>query len=223
MKNIESKKLDNKEEVFIFGKSSVLTQELKKYFINAKTFNRNSNFFKDTKKFIEILNKNKLNIIIYISGILRSKPLSEQSKKEKFDSFEINTWKFVEIVEQINKHNIYAKVIYISSESAEKGSYDTSYWLSKAATESFIKENRMKNKMSSIIGISPSTIQDAGMTERRKDLTLLQRYKNNHPKKRFLKSTEVVSLIKFIAEFESDYLTNEIIKINGGKFSRRTL
>tara|TARA_B100000989_G_C19506778_1_gene456868 strand:- start:26 stop:679 length:654 start_codon:yes stop_codon:yes gene_type:complete len=210
----------NYPNVFIFGKSSVISKKLKKKFPKAKLFSRKDEF-KDPSSFVKILNKKEINIIIYVSAILRNKNFVNQTKEEIIESFEVNSWNFIQIVEKINDRKLPAKLIYLSSESAEKGSFDTSYWLSKSSTESFIKECVMKNKKSSIIGIAPSTIEDTNMTLNRNDNSRLKRYKTKHPKKRFLKSNEIVSLIEFLIKFDSEYLTNEIIKINGGKFARR--
>ena len=55
------------------------------------------------------------------------------------------------------------------------------------------------------------------MTTRRDDIDILKKYKENHPKKRFLNSFELSELI--INLFAStNYLTNIEISLNGGKF-----
>ena len=67
--------------------------------------------------------------------------------------------------------------------------------------------------------ISPSKVEDLGMTERRNDVERLDQYMKNHPKKRFINSMVLTDLIVNIFK-STKYLTNEEICIDGGKFSQ---
>ena len=108
-------------------------------------------------------------------------------------------------------------LIIIGSESGYKGSFDLSYALSKSSLKLYVEQKRLEENQQ-ILLISPSTIGDLGMTIRRKDKENLEKYKEKHPKKRFLSSKELTDLI--INLFAStNYLTNIEIGLNGGKFS----
>ena len=107
----------------------------------------------------------------------------------------------------------------MGSESAIKGSYDTSYFLSKAALERYVKERIISYSNQQLIMVSPSIILDSNMTQNRKDLRKIIKNSSKLPKGKILMTNDVVNLIVNLL-LSSHYLTNEIININGGKFSR---
>ena len=209
--------------VHIIGGSSKVSQILVEKLNGTKVsiYGRNADLFLDPSVFVEGLDKTAFHIFVYMSSILYATKMSMQTENEMRDSFKINCWIPCSLLEILNDAKVYRfKFIYISSESAKKGSYDSSYALSKAASERFIKEVRLKNKASSCFGVAPSTIADAGMTISRTDKSRLENYRLEHPKQRFLTSDEIASLLSDLINSKIDYLTNTIIDLNGGKFSR---
>ena len=58
------------------------------------------------------------------------------------------------------------------------------------------------------------------MTLRRKDKHNVRKSINNNPKKRGLYSKEISKLIYDLSFSNTDYITNTVINVNGGKFSR---
>ena len=157
---------------------------------------------------------------IFNLGFLQSKRILEQSEQEILLSFKINALFTIKSCEYIFSRNKSARVIIIGSESGKKGSFDTSYFLSKSMLNSYVKERRLNAPGQQLLLISPSTIADSQMTMRRKDTCRLNHYRQEHPKKRFLDNDEVVSIIYSIVTNDSTYLTNTEIEINGGKFAR---
>ena len=58
------------------------------------------------------------------------------------------------------------------------------------------------------------------MTLKRKDKQNVRRSIQNNPKKRGLNSKEISKLIYDLSFNNTDYLSNTVIQVNGGKFSR---
>jgi len=63
-------------------------------------------------------------------------------------------------------------------------------------------------------------ISDAGMTTRRNDQDNVKKAAQDHPKQRLLLSEEVAATSFWLLNDSSDYITNSVIEINGGKFTR---
>jgi|TARA_B110000908_G_C10259205_1_gene457897 hypothetical protein len=205
---------------WIFGSTSTIIAPIIKKFPKAKLINRSSKFYRDPKSiYEEIIDTEDLNII-YNSAMLCSKMAFEQNDKYIIEALFVNVVRFVQLIEMLNQEKKQFNAIFISSESAKKGSFDTTYWMSKNFGEQFVREVKLKNINSSIIALSPSTILDSQMTKSRKDIDLLDQYRKAHPKQRFLSSEEVSFMILKLIE-APDYLTNTIIEMNGGKFARR--
>lgn len=163
---------------------------------------------------------NRTHKIIYSWGLLHSKRLLEQTYLEACQSYAWNFLIPMKLLEKYNQAGVEFQFIYISSESARKGSFDGNYAAQKAASERFIRECRLSNPLSSVVGVAPSMIGDAGMTTRRTDLDVIQKAAATNPKGRLLESSEVAELIFWLLENPSSYITNTTIDINGGKFAR---
>ena len=153
-------------------------------------------------------------------GLLKSKTLLDQSIDEALNSMQVNVVVPVKLIELIIKSNEDANILVIGSESGKKGSYDTSYFLSKAAFAKYVEERRLRHPKQRLNMVSPSTIADSAMTTNRKDTNRLDEYRNSHPKKRFLTAKEVAKFIYDIHINASDYLCNANISLDGGKFTR---
>ena len=101
-----------------------------------------------------------------------------------------------------------------------KGSYDVVYALSKSSINKYVEERKIFYKEQQLICIAPSTIIDGKMTLKRKDQKNVRKSVKNNPKKRGLYSKEISKLIYDLSFNNTDYLTNTVINVNGGKFSR---
>ena len=126
----------------------------------------------------------------------------------------------IKICEISLKYNPNARIIIVGSESGLKGSYDIVYGLSKASINKYVEERQILKKGQQLICIAPSTIVDGNMTLNRKDKQNVRKSIKINPKKRGLFSKEVSKLIYDISFNNTDYLTNVVINVNGGKFSR---
>jgi len=164
--------------------------------------------------------RDKKHFIFYTWGFLMPKRISDQTQKEINYSFSINASIPIKIIEKLNNSECEFRMLYVSSESAKKGSYDGAYFLSKVSVETYIKELRLKNNKSTLVALAPSIIADAGMTERRDDQENIKKAIANHPKQRLLLSSEVADTCFWILRDASEYITNTVIEMNGGKFTR---
>ena len=214
--------LSNKNKISLIGTNKLISQQLEEKGFVVSQYGRNTNpqinFNSEDLKnqFKQIIDNEKSEKFIIMSGYLQSKKIMEQSRYEITKSFHINSIGPLLFAEYLFQKKSKARLIIIGSESGYKGSYDLSYALSKSSLKLYVKQKKLK-KNQQLLLVSPSTIGDFGMTTRRKDQIRLIEYKEIHPKERFLFSNELTELI--INLFASTiYLTNVEICINGGKF-----
>ncbi len=83
-----------------------------------------------------------------------------------------------------------------------------------------MEERRINYPKQQLICISPSTIIDLRPRFKRKDKKNILKSVRNNPKKRGIMSFEIVELIYNIFYKTTDYVTNTVIKVDGGKFTR---
>ena len=213
----------NKEKINIIGTNQTIKNSLEIKGYDIEQFGRftkpsidftSENLKSSIKKILETTLSNKF---LILSGLLQEKKISEQSKSEIINSHLINSVGPVILCESILEKISNAQIILLGSESGFKGSYDLSYALAKSSLKMYVKQRQVKVNQKLLL-ISPSTIDDFGMTLRRKDFERLELYRAKHPKKRFLESEELACMIDFLFKF-SVYLTNTEIELNGGKFS----
>lgn len=157
---------------------------------------------------------------IFCNGILYPKRINSQSSYEIYRSLSINLISIVRLCDYILENNDKAKIIIIGSESGKKGSFDTTYFLSKAAMKKYVEERHINFASQQLLLISPSVISDSGMTLRRADRNNLDKNMKDHPKGRFLTVGEFSDFVCSIVNNRLDYITNTEIEINGGKFAR---
>ncbi len=209
---------------FITGSSSKISIELVKllpsdtkiYFPSKKELNLEDlrNIKKIKKKIIES------DIIILLHSIIIPKTHLKKTLNEKIRQVKINLLSHLEIIELALKYNKKARIFVLGSESAEKGSFDIIYALSKTALHQYIKERKILFPKQQIVGISPSTIIDSKMTINRKDKINVLRSIKSNPKKRGIYSKELSKLIFSLIYSNTDYISNTVIDVYGGKFSR---
>jgi len=159
--------------------------------------------------------------IVYISSVLYSKQAIEQNEAEGRISFNVNFRIPSILINYLNTKSNNYNFCFVSSESASKGSYDDTYAGMKRGVELLIEETKLQDKDSRIFAIAPSTISDAAMTTARRDKDRLECYLKRHPKSRFLTSKEVAVLINDLMSTKYEYLSNTVVRLNGGKFARK--
>ena len=170
------------------------------------------------KKKIDLIKK--CDKIFLCHSILSNKKHLLKSENEIHNQLNINLLSKIKICEISLKYNPKARIFIIGSESGLKGSYDIAYALSKSSINKYVEERKIFYKEQQLICIAPSTIIDGKMTLKRKDQKNVRKSVKNNPKKRGLYSREISKLIYDLSFNNTDYLTNTVINVNGGKFSR---
>lgn len=153
-------------------------------------------------------------------GYLIPRRILQQNKHELYSSVNINMLAPVLVSEWLLENNQFARIVIIGSESGSKGSFDTTYFICKAAVQAYVRERRISRPGQSINMVSPSTIIDTKMTQRRSDLADLEKQLVKLPKKRAAKCKEVANVIRFLYDGGDSYISNQNICVNGGKFAR---
>ena len=210
--------------IILVGSSSILNNKLKVLGHTISSFGRNTTpKFDLTESFIEsyyeVIPLDEKNYVINV-GVLNKMNILDYSKEQAWSSINVNCLSIVRLCEYILKYNEYARIIIVGSESGRKGSYDTVYFLAKAAIRAYVRQRYLFYPDQQLILVSPSTIIDGGMTQRRKDKDRLDEYQYQHPKKKFLNMKDLAEMISSIINLNNTYLTNTEIEFNGGKFSR---
>jgi short-subunit dehydrogenase len=155
---------------------------------------------------------------ILAAGVLYPKTLSQQSFTEAQASFNINLISVVRICDYLLENNPKARIAIVGSESS-RGSFDTSYFLSKVALNAYVEKRKLCFPEQQIVVVSPTIIMDSGMTQRRDDIPMVEKRAEQHPKKRFLMAAEVARMLHFVLWQDSGYISNTTIHINGGMFA----
>ena len=157
---------------------------------------------------------------LFCDGMLMPKRVSAQTAKERGDSFIANCANTIEACDMIIATNPDARICVIGSESAFCWSYDASYAAAKAGLHRYVETKALSSKAQQLVCVAPSIIWDAGMTERRDDLDVLECKRLKHPKGRFLTSAEVAALVHHVLYVDKGYLSGVVIRMNGGAHTR---
>lgn len=212
------------EKILIIGKNSKIAQELKKiipkdYLIftpSKKEWNmKNIVFDKKKKNIIETSNK-----IILLNSIISSKNFLRRTEFDILDQIKINLISILRICEIALNKNPKVRIAIMGSKSGIKGSYDIIYALTKASLHKYVEERKIKYPEQQIFCISPSTIIDAGITTRRNDQNNVKKSIEANPKKRGINCKEISNLLYSFLFEQTDYISNTVIRVDGGKFSR---
>ena len=170
------------------------------------------------KKKIDLIKK--CDKLFLCHSVLSNKKHLSKSNKEIHNQLNINLLSKIKICEISLKYNPKARIFIIGSESGIKGSYDIVYGLSKSSINKYVEERKIFKKGQQLICIAPSTIIDGKMTLKRKDIKNVRKSVINNPKRRGLYAKEISKLIYDLSFNNTDYVTNTVINVNGGKFSR---
>lgn len=153
---------------------------------------------------------------LFCGGLLYAKTQAQQTRDERAESMAVNFFDVREDCERIIAANDSARIVVLGSESGFTGSYDGTYAQAKRELHNYVETRRLRTPTQQLVCVAPSIIEDAGMTTRRADKANLERRKMEHPKRRFLRSGEVARLIHFVLYQDAGYLTNVVLRMNGG-------
>ena len=212
------------EKILIIGKNSKIAKEFIKKVSKSTTIIKPSKTEWDMKDLDFGLNKinqiKKMDKILLLQSVISSTPILKRKSPDILSQVSINLLSVIKVCEIALQYNRHVKIIILGSESGIKGSFDIIYALTKAAIHKYVEERKIKYSKQQLLCIAPSTIIDANMTVKRKDSHNVARAIKNNPKKRGVLSKEVSNLIYSLFYEQTDYLSNIVIRLDGGKFAR---
>lgn len=156
---------------------------------------------------------------VFCAGHLHGGSILERDFYDTDLASDVNFRNVVWVTERIFQKNPWARVCVVGSESGITGSFDWFYAGSKAAIHNYV-ENRKVSEHQQLVCVAPWIIEDSGMTIRRTDHEVLARHRLEHPKKRFLLSSEVATMIHYLLYIDPGYINNIVIRMNGGRHAR---
>lgn len=167
---------------------------------------------------INVLNKTKPDIIIYLSVKNIDGLIHKQTNEDVTKQLNVNLIGFLNVLRnctQNMRESGFGRIIYISSVLSKKPIRGTGiYSASKSFCDNIIKTYSLEN---SKYGITSNSIQlgyfDGGLTEKVPE-NILQSVKNNIPLKRLGNVEEMSELIKTI--IKTEYINGTSISITGG-------
>ena len=211
------------EKILIIGKKSKIAKEFLKKVKNADVLCPSKNNW-DMKnldfKSRHVKKITSVDKILLLQSVISPKKFTKRSQREILDQVTINLMSVIKICEIALEKNKNVKIIVLGSESGIKGSHDIVYGLMKTSLHKYVEERRINYPKQQLICISPSTIIDSRLTFKRKDQKNILKSIRSNPKKRGIMSFEIAELIYNIFYETTDYITNTVIKVDGGKFSR---
>ena len=185
----------------------------------AKSFKVNLNNLHNVEKFIIEIKKLKIKIdnIIFLQGKIHAKNLKKYSNKNILELFNVNLMSSIILIRQLhNTLNKNSTVVFISSISAVKGSYDSVYAASKSALLGFSKSLSIwlapKTKF---ISLCPGPIDKTKMMKQFSKKRRNFHIKNN-PNKELLNATDFAKIIIDVLSPHWRHANGSIININGG-------
>ena len=175
---------------------------------------------KSIKLFIKELSEaNKsINAVVFLSGVLPGKSLSEYSMEDINKVFSINIIgqiKLISMLQPIMSRKV--RILMMSSISAQRGSFDPIYASSKAAISGFTKSMMSTlPKDATINAIAPGLIEESAMfdemTNERQDF-----HKNQIHSGKLLLGSDLADIIFDLCQDHWSHLNGACIDLNGGQ------
>ena len=200
----------------------VKNEILSNYNVKVNAISLDISDFEDVNKTFEsiISKESSIDILVNNAGITKDNLIMRMSSKDWKKVIDINLNGYFNCSKSIIKQMIKqknGKIINISSIIGQKGnSGQSNYAASKAGiiglTKSLAKEVGSRNI--NVNAIAPGYIE-TDMTDSLNDQSK-QDFLNSIPLKRFGKTEEVANLVCFLCSNLSNYITGQVINIDGG-------
>ena len=229
------------KKVIIIGGSSSLGEVLQKDLLNldydiTSTFFKNNNLLDKSridyvqldlnnslsiKKFMKnkkIINK-KFDAIIFLSGIIEGKNIDQYEEKSIKRVMNINFIGFAMLFKMLKKNlSTKARIVILSSISADRGSYDPIYAASKGALISFMKSlSHWMGKNVRINCVAPGLIKDSNMFLQMSK-TRQKYHKNDSLTREITKIEDLSKIILDIIQPHWQNMNGAVIRVNGGAY-----
>lgn len=159
---------------------------------------------------------------LFCVGRLLQRPVAHQTDSEVETTFRVNAGQVIGDCDRLLDLNSQARICILGSEAAFTGSHDAAYSAAKAALHHYVETKRLKSPDQQLVCVAPSIVLDTNMTNARnaegKAAMELRRLK--HPKGRWLAPMDVARVIHFLLAEGNDYITNTVVRMNGGEHCR---
>lgn len=191
-----------------------------KYSVKAEVYMCDVSDFKQCKEAVAKITADfgKLDILVNNAGITRDALLLTMEEEDFERVLDVNLKGCFNMIKACGRcfiRNKYGKIINISSISGLKGlAGQANYAASKAGIVALTKvtARELGTKNVCCNAIAPGFI----MTDMTKDLGSEEEFLKSIPLKRLGKPEDVANLAAFLASGASDYITGEVIRIDGG-------
>jgi 3-oxoacyl-[acyl-carrier protein] reductase len=227
----------NKKTILIVGANSSIGKVVINAFLNQNysitaTTSKKSKIKKDFVNYVDLdltstssiknfcektKNERHYDIVIFFSGIIKAKKLSEYSNNDFIDVMNVNFIGQAILLKSIlNRLSRNSLVIFTSSISADRGSYDPIYSASKGAINSFIKSLLLQSDIKfRVLAISPGLIKNSSMYNSMPPKNRLK-HLNNTPTKKLMDIDDLSNILINICSPHWQNINGEIIHLNGG-------
>ena len=152
----------------------------------------------------------------FCQGLLHGKRRVDQTEAEINNTYNVNYAYICKMCNIILEHNTNARICVMGSDSGITGSYDEVYADSKKLLHHYV-ETKILKRNQQLVAVAPWIISDAGMTLRRNDMDNLSNLCRRHPKGRFITSMEVAETVRHLLYVDLGFITNTVVRMNGGK------
>ena len=223
-----------KKLLIIGGNSAVSKNFIKKYKRNYDIYSTYSDKGRKSKKnlkldlskdqsineFCKSIKKIKFSKILFCSGIIYGHKIIQYTFDQINDIFNVNTVGLVKLFSKIIFKNTLKKttIIFISSVSGRKGSYDETYASSKSALTMLAKSiSKNYGEFLRVNVITPSVINNTKMFKMmsKKDSSKIIKMT---PNKQLLNLNDLSKIINDVFQEHWDHSNGAVIDINGGIF-----
>ncbi len=221
-----------KKRLLIIGGNSEISKSFQKYFkkkyeiysTTTKKISSKRSFYLDLNndgsiiKFVHSIKKIKFDNILVCPGIIYGKKLTDYTFEKIDKLFNVNSIGIIKLLSKIlikntkNKSNL----IFISSISERKGSFDEVYASSKSSLSKIAKSLSINFGSSLRVNvIAPSVIYNTKMYKMmsKKNITKIQK---NTPNKKLLTSDDLAKIINDVFQDHWKHSNGAILDINGG-------
>lgn len=171
---------------------------------------------------VEILSyKKKIDIIVNNAGVLNTNAMFNMTSMDEIKrSFQINFFSPLLFTQMLSKNmirNKYGKIIFLSSIVAFDGGMNIAYTSSKSAVNGAVKRMALEYGQFHICvnAIAPGFTNTDMAQGQKKELIMTAIERNSI--KRMAEPDEIADTALFLASHMSDYITGQVIRIDGGR------
>ena len=227
----------NKKSILIVGANSSIGKKVVDSFLSENysitaTTTKKSNIKKDNVNFVDLdltsassiknfctktKNKKHYDVVIFFSGIIKAKKLNEYSDNDFMEIMNVNFLGQAILLKYIlNKLTKKSLVIFTTSISADRGSYDPIYSASKGAINSYIQSLLLQSDIKfRVLAISPGLIKNSSMFNSMSPTNRLK-HLNNTPTKKLTEIDDLSNILLNLCSPHWQNINGEVIHINGG-------